>query len=280
MRARKAGFKNSGMTLKIAIAGAAGRMGQALIKAANQDARFHVVGGTERPDGGMVRADIGLLSGLPALGISAAETAHAAAAEAEVWIDFTTPGATVAALEALAGTPVRAAIVGTTGLSADEEAHIASAAKNLALVRSGNFSLGVNLLAEFVRQAGQRLGEEWDIEISESHHRRKVDAPSGTALLLGEAAAAGRGAQLEKLRLGPHEGVTGPRKHGGIGFSVRRGGAIVGEHSVAFLSEREALTFSHEAFDRSLFADGALAAALWAADKPAGLYSMRDVLGF
>ncbi len=266
------------MTLSIAIAGAAGRMGQALVRAASDDARFQIVGVTERPGASALGVDVGILSGLPAAGISAVEEVHAAAASADVWLDFTTPSATLLALEGLRETSVRAAIIGTTGLSAAQEDQIAEAGKRIAIVRSGNFSLGVNLLAALVRQAATRLGPDWDIEISETHHRRKIDAPSGTALMLGEAAAEGRNVSLAASRLPPHDGVMAARSAGGIGFSVRRGGGVVGDHEVSFLAERERVTLSHQALDRALFADGALAAALWAADKPAGLYSMSDVL--
>lgn len=267
------------MTTSIAIAGAAGRMGKALVRAASEDSRFTIVGVTERPGASALGVDVGILSGLPASGISAVEEVHAAAANADIWIDFTTPPATLLALEGLRETSVRAAIVGTTGLSAEQEGQVAAAGKRIAIVRSKNFSLGVNLLAALVRQAAQRLGPEWDIEISETHHRRKVDAPSGTALMLGEVAADGRKVPLATNRLPPHDGVTTARAAGGIGFSVRRGGGVIGEHEVSFLAERECITLSHQALDRALFADGALAAALWAADKPAGLYSMSDVLG-
>lgn len=258
------------MTLSIAIAGVAGRMGQALIRAAADDPRFRISGGTTRAR--LVDAEI-------APGALASSDVAAAASGADVWIDFTTPAATVAALAALPRTRVRAAIVGTTGLSAADEAAISETAKRIAVVRSGNFSLGVNLLAALVRQAAAKLGPGWDIEISEAHHHGKVDAPSGTALMLGEAAAQARGMSLSQVRLPPHNGVTGPRREGGIGFSVTRAGGIIGEHHVRFASEREVLTLSHEALDRTLFADGALAAALWAADRPPGLYTMADVLG-
>jgi 4-hydroxy-tetrahydrodipicolinate reductase len=267
------------MTLSIAIAGAGGRMGRALVRAASHDARFLVVGGTEKSDGQFLGIDLGALAGVAPLMMNTSEAANLAADKAEVWIDFTAPDASVAALDALAGTPVRAAVIGTTGLSPEQEAQIAQHAKRIAIVRSGNFSLGVTLLAALVEHAAQRLGADWDIEIAEAHHRRKADAPSGTALLLGEAAARGRNASLERIRLKPHDGVTGERKHGGIGFSAIRGGGIVGEHDVRFIAEREILTLSHQALDRAVFADGALAAALWVADKPPGLYSMRDVLG-
>jgi 4-hydroxy-tetrahydrodipicolinate reductase len=254
------------MTLRIAIAGAAGRMGRTLLNAAGADERFQLVGAT-------VRA-----TPAPA-GVSAMTAPEAAAANADVWIDFTAPNATLDALNALGATPVRAAIIGATGFAPEHNQQIVAHATRIAIVRSNNFSLGVTLLAALVEQAAQKLGTEWDIEISEAHHRRKVDAPSGTALLLGEAAAKGRGKTLDELRLPSHEAVLGPRKLGGIAFSVTRAGGIVGEHDVRFAAEHEILTLSHEALDRGVFADGALAAALWAANKPPGLYSMRDVLG-
>ncbi|GAM97246.1 4-hydroxy-tetrahydrodipicolinate reductase [alpha proteobacterium U9-1i] len=261
------------MTLSIAIAGAAGHMGRALISAALQRG-IRISGGTERAGSPVLGVDLATLAGHAAIG--AVVTTDAAAIPADVWIDFTTPAATLAAL---AATPARAAIIGTTGLSESDEARIRAAAKVKAIVRSGNFSLGVNLLAALVEQAAAKLGPEWDIEIVEAHHRRKIDAPSGTALMLGDAAAAGRKVALKDKRLAPRDGVSGARPEGGIGFAVIRGGGIVGEHDVRFASEREVLTLSHQALDRSLFADGALAAAIWAADKPPGLYSMRDVLG-
>jgi 4-hydroxy-tetrahydrodipicolinate reductase len=256
------------MTLSVAIAGAAGRMGRALTAAATADARFQVVGGTERGDA---------LKAASAFAISA--DAATAAADADVWIDFTAPDASISALNALSGTKVRAAIIGTTGLTSAQDQQIATHATRIAIVRSNNFSLGVTLLGALVREAAAKLGPEWDIEIHEAHHRRKVDAPSGTALLLGEAAAQGRSKPLDDLRLEPHQNAQGARRAGGIGFSVTRAGGIVGEHDVRFVSEHEVLTLSHQALDRAVFADGALAAALWAADKKPGLYSMRDVLG-
>jgi 4-hydroxy-tetrahydrodipicolinate reductase len=267
------------MSLSIAIAGAAGRMGRALVGAAAGNAKFRIVGGTERAGAAALGGDVGALAGFAPLGAALTADVRAASAAAEAWIDFTTPAATLAALDAL-GAEVRAAIIGTTGFDAAGEERIAAAAARLAIVRSGNFSLGVNLLAALTRQAAARLGADWDVEISETHHRRKVDAPSGTALMLGEAAAEGRGVSLRDVRLAPHDGLTGVRPEGGIGFAVQRAGGIVGEHDVLFASEREAVRLSHQAFDRAVFADGALAAALWAADKAPGLYSMQDVLGF
>jgi 4-hydroxy-tetrahydrodipicolinate reductase len=266
------------MSLKLAIAGAAGRMGQSLIRAAVQHRDLEVVGGTERP-GASIGQDLGLIAGLAPLGPLAATDPKEAASGADVWLDFTAPVATVAALQALEDAGVRAAILGTTGLDDDQEAAISRAASRLAIVRSGNFSMGVNLLAALVEQAAARLGAGWDIEIFEAHHRRKIDAPSGTALLLGEAAARGRGVPLKDVRLAAREGITGPRKDGAIGFASVRGGGLVGDHHALFAAERETVTLSHSALDRSVFADGAIEAARWAADKPPGLYSMRDVLG-
>jgi 4-hydroxy-tetrahydrodipicolinate reductase len=254
------------MTISIAIAGAAGRMGQALIASAAQDARFRLAGATERSGSAAIGTEIS--------GARASDDAAAATTGVDVWIDFTTPEATLAALQICRAA---GAIIGTTGFSASQEAAIGEAAKRLAIVKSGNFSLGVNLLAALVEQAAARLGAGWDIEIAEAHHRRKVDAPSGTALMLGEAAARGRGTTLNDTRLPDNR--AGARIGGGIGFSVTRAGGIIGEHDVRIASDREVLTLSHSALDRSLFADGALAAAVWVKDKPPGLYSMRDVLG-
>jgi 4-hydroxy-tetrahydrodipicolinate reductase len=254
--------------LDIAIAGADGRMGRALTAAAAAS-QCRIVGATERPGSPALGASVGA-------GVITADIT-AAGRPATAWIDFTSPAATLASLAALNGP--RAAVLGATGWTAEQEAALAPLAARFAIVKSGNFSLGVNLLAALVRQAAARLGADWDIEILEAHHRAKIDAPSGTALLLGEAAAAGRGAPLSDLRLPPHDGVTGPRPAGKIGFASLRGGGVIGDHSVLFASAMETITLSHHAADRALFAVGALAAAHWAADKPPGLYAMADVLG-
>ena len=243
-------------------------MGQALARSAGEG--FAIVGGSERAGAHGLGEDRG--------GWALSDSAAKAAASADVWIDFTTPDASLQALEQLKLTKVKAAIVGTTGLSAAQEQQIAEHAKRIAIVRDRNFSLGVNLMIGLVEQVAARLGEDWDIEISEGHHRRKVDAPSGTALMIGEAAAKGRGAKLGDLRVPPHDGMTGPRKAGSIGFSVVRAGGIIGDHEAAFASDEETLSISHRALDRAIFAKGALAAAKWAAGQKPGLYSMRDVL--
>ena len=202
-----------------------------------------------------------------------------ALALADMVIDFSTPAASVElARAAVAGGP--ALVIGSTGMSEAEAAAVDEAASRVPVIRSGNFSLGVNLLLGLVRQAAAALpASEWDVEVHEAHHRRKVDAPSGTALMLGQAAAAGRNASLSDLRLPPHDGITGHRTPGGIGFSVMRAGGIVGEHSVVLAAADEIVTLSHSAHDRRLFARGALAAALWLHGRPPGLYGMDQVLG-
>ncbi len=199
----------------------------------------------------------------------------------DVVIDFSTADASVALAAACALTGGPALVIGSTGFSPEQDAALATAADRIAIVRSGNFSLGVNILIGLVEHAALRLdARDWDIEISEAHHRRKIDAPSGTALMLGEAAANGRGRDLGDLRSPPHDGVGKARETGRIGFSSIRAGGIVGEHTVLFASEDEVLTLSHSAIDRSLFAKGAVAAAAWVRARRPGLYDMQDVLGF
>jgi 4-hydroxy-tetrahydrodipicolinate reductase len=208
-------------------------------------------------------------------------TREAAMQSCDVIVDFTSGAASaeLATLAARHGGP--ALVIGSTGFDAEQEAAIAAASARVAIVKSGNFSLGVNVLLGVVAQAARALpASAYDIEILEAHHRRKVDAPSGTALMLGAAAAGGRGQTLAALRTPAREGVTGPRAQGSIGFAATRGGGIVGEHSVIFAAEDEILTLSHSARDRGLFARGAVEAAVWLVDRPAGLYDMQDVLGF
>ena len=199
----------------------------------------------------------------------------------DVVIDFSTAEASVALARTCAERGGPALVIGSTGFSPEQEAILQAAAETVAIVRSGNFSLGVNILIGLVEQAAHRLdAQDWDIEIAEAHHRRKIDAPSGTALMLGEAAAAGRGHDLEALRSTPYDGISEERRSGTIGFSSIRAGGIVGEHTVLFASDDEVLTLSHSAIDRSLFAKGAVAAAAWVRTRRPGLYDMQDVLGF
>ncbi|HTI44883.1 MAG TPA: 4-hydroxy-tetrahydrodipicolinate reductase [Candidatus Nitrosotalea sp.] len=263
--------------IKIGIAGALGRMGQALTAFSIGRDDVVLAALCHRP------ASEGTKINLPGQQSDVLVSMAEALAQAEVMLDFTAPEATVALVEAsVAMAKKPALVIGTTGLSATQQAAIAGAARYLTIVQSGNFSLGVNMLMGLVEQAARRLAaDDWDIEILEAHHRRKVDAPSGTALMLGEAAAAGRGVDLAAVTERGRDGITGPRKEGAIGFSALRGGGIIGEHSVIFAAEDETLTLSHAAHDRALFCRGAIAAACWAARcaKP-GLYSMMDVLGF
>lgn len=249
--------------IRIAVAGALGRMGQAVEKVVRADPALALVARFDRPgaDG----------DGL----VSAAEALDAA----QVVIDFTTPAASVALAAQAAGKPV-ALVIGATGATDEQRAAIAAAAAHNPIVFAGNYSLGVNLLMGLVAQAARALPADlFDIEVFEAHHRHKVDAPSGTAFMLGEAAAKGRGVELSQVERRARDGITGARPVGEIGFSVVRGGGIVGEHSVIFAGEEEILTLSHSGRDRGLFARGAVAAARWVAGRPPGLYDMQDVLG-
>ena len=252
------------LPLRIAIAGALGRMGRKMAEAVEADARLNLVARFHRPGSageGLVRRDEAL-------------------ALADVVIDFTTPSASVELAKACAARGGLALVIGSTGFDAAELDAIAEASKTIAIVRSGSYSLGLNLLTGLVEQAARASGAgDCDIEILEAHHRMKVDAPSGTALMLGEAAARGRGVTLGDVAKRGRDGITGRRPPGEIGFAVLRGGSIVGEHSVSFFVDGEVLTLSHAADDRSMFARGAIAAALWVAGQPPGQYDMRSVLG-
>lgn len=264
--------------MNIAVAGVAGRMGRQLVKAAI-DSGHAISGGSEAPGSTALGQDIGVLAGLRDIGASAHAGIGEAAKGAVVWIDFTVPRATLTALSALPRLGVKAAVIGTTGFSAEEEKQIADAAANIAIVKAGNFSLGVNLMEALVRQAAERLGEDWDIEVLETHHRRKVDAPSGTALMLAQAAADGRGKPLSELKTAPYDGPDAKREAGKIGFAVRRSGGVIGDHEVTFASDLEIVSLQHTALDRAVFAHGAIKAAEWAARQAPGLYDMSDVIG-
>ncbi|MHB8528309.1 MAG: 4-hydroxy-tetrahydrodipicolinate reductase [Caulobacteraceae bacterium] len=254
--------------MRIGVCGALGRMGRAVIELASDRCDLEIAALFDRP--GSEGREVG----------GRALAGRTAAVEAcEVIVDFSVAAASVdlAAEAARRGGP--ALVIGSTGFSPGEISALEAAARQIAIVKSGNFSLGINLLADLVEQAARRLeAEAWDIEIFEAHHRAKRDAPSGTAVGLGEAAARGRGADLAQLRSRPREGASGERAAGEIGFSVIRAGTIVGEHSVVFAGAEEILTLSHSARDRRLFARGALRAALWLAGRPPGLYGMKDVL--
>jgi 4-hydroxy-tetrahydrodipicolinate reductase len=221
---------------------------------------------------------MGLLAGIGEIGVKVGDAPLDLFARIDGVLDFTAPAATVALAELSAQARI-VHVIGTTGLSAADEARLRAAARHARIVKSGNMSLGVNLLSALVRQAAARLGEEFDIEIVEMHHNRKIDAPSGTALLLGRAAAEGRGIDLEQRSVRSRDGHTGARKAGDIGFAALRGGTVVGDHSVIFAGPAERIELVHRAEDRMIFARGALKAALWARGREPGLYSMADVLG-
>jgi 4-hydroxy-tetrahydrodipicolinate reductase len=264
--------------MRLIVAGAGGRMGRTLVKAISDMGGLAVVGATEQPGSPAIGQDMGVLAGLPASGVKVTSDVRPLLAQADGVLDFTIPEATVALAKLTAQAGV-AHVIGTTGLSVEEEAEIAAAARKTVIVKSGNMSLGVNLLAALVKRVAATLDETFDIEILEMHHNKKIDAPSGTALLLGEAAAAGRGVDLPARSARGRDGVTGARKPGDIGFASLRGGTVAGEHSVIFAGPAERIELTHRAEDRMIFARGALKAALWARGKKPGLYSMADVLG-
>lgn len=267
------------MTLRIAIAGAGGRMGAANIRAAASHPHTTLAAAFDRAGSAAIGRDAGLHAGLEPLGVLIGDMIDQALDTVDAVIDFTAPAATVALAQKAAQRGL-VHVIGTTGCTPDDDAAIAEAAEAGArIVKSGNMSLGVNLLAALVKKAAASLGDEFDIEVLEMHHRQKVDAPSGTALLLGEAAAAGRAIALEDHSVRVRDGHTGARVPGTIGFATLRGGSVVGEHSVILAGPSERLILSHAAEDRALFATGALKAALWARAQQPGLYSMADVLG-
>jgi len=265
--------------VRMLVAGAAGKMGRAVIREALSTPGVSIAGGFERTGHEAIGKDLGPLAGLDSLGVVIEEGADNLIRRADALIDFTEPAASLqnARLAADAGAPH---IIGTTGFSAEQEDEIAALSKRAAIVKSGNMSLGVNLLAALVREAAERLGPDYDIEIVEAHHRGKVDAPSGTALMLARAAAEGRRVPLDGNEIRTRDGAVGAREKGAIGYAVIRGGGIIGDHDVMFAGGEEILILTHRAIDRGLFAKGAVAAAKWAIGKPPGLYSMRDVLGF
>lgn len=252
--------------LKIAVAGALGRMGRAVAAAVQADPQLRLAARFDRPG-----------ASDPAVELVDQDVALAAA---DVLIDFSTAAASTALAKTCATRGGPALVIGSTGFDEAQLAALATAAQRIPILRAGNFSLGVNMLMGLVEQAARALPADYDIEVFEAHHRRKIDAPSGTALMLGEAAARGREVELGKVARHGREGITGARPQGEIGFTVMRAGGIIGEHSVVFGSDEEILTLSHSARDRGLFAKGAVTAARWLAGKPPGAYDMQDVLGF
>jgi 4-hydroxy-tetrahydrodipicolinate reductase len=264
--------------MRLIVVGAAGRMGRTLVRIVTETEGVTLAGAIERQGAAEIGADSGVLAGLPPNGIALSDDPLPLFAGADGVLDFPVPAATLAVAELAAQARI-VHVIGTTGLSGDDEAKFRAAARHAVVVKSGNMSLGVNLLASLVRQATRALGADFDIEILEMHHRAKVDAPSGTALLLGEAAAAGRDIDLDGHAVKVRDGHTGARRRGDIGFATLRGGSVTGEHSVILAGDGEVIEFTHKASDRALFARGAVKAALWGRDRKPGLYSMADVLG-
>ena len=263
--------------MRLAVAGASGRMGRTLARIIHETPGVTLGGGLERSGSEFLGRDFGELAGLGILNVPLTDQAPELFTRIDGIIDFTVPAASVE----LAGLSAQARIVhviGTTGLSETQEAAIDAAARHATIVKSGNMSLGVNLLAALVKRAAASLGEDFDIEIAEMHHRAKVDAPSGTALLLGEAAAAGRAISLKERSVRVRDGHTGAREAGDIGFATLRGGSVVGDHMVMFAGDGERIELSHRAESRDIFARGAVKAAIWAKGKKPGRYSMADVL--
>lgn len=262
----------------IVITGASGRMGQMLVKTVAASGKARLVGCVERPGSPWLGRDVGEAMGGPAMGVTVTDDPLEVFARAQAVIDFTAPEATVD-FAALAAQARAVHVIGTTGLEAGHHARIDAAARHAVIVQAGNMSLGVNLLMGLTRKVAAALDADWDVEVIEAHHRMKVDAPSGTALMLGRAAAEGRGVALEDAMVSGRDGITGARERGTIGFSAIRGGDIVGEHDVLFAGEGERIVLRHVATDRGIFARGALRAALWGQGQKPGRYDMTDVLG-
>lgn len=265
--------------MKLVVTGAAGRMGQSLIRAIDAIDGAELFGAIERSGSPAIGQDAGILAGVGETGAVVTDDPLPVFAAADGVLDFSTPKASVE-FSGLAAQARIVHVIGTTGCAIEDDEKIRAAARHAIIVKSGNMSLGVNLLAVLVEQAASALdGNGFDIEILEMHHHHKVDAPSGTALLLGEAAAAGRNISLDQNSVRVRDGYTGAREAGSIGFATLRGGSVVGDHTVFFAGEGERIELTHSAQDRSIFATGAVRAALWASGKKPGLYSMRDVLG-
>lgn len=263
--------------IRIIVAGASGRMGRMLIRAVSEASGAELMGATERPGSGWIGQDAGALAGLPELGVIVTDDL-AACPEADAVIDFTAPQATLAHAAIAAERGMRM-VIGTTGFEPGMLDELERTLAGTPVVMAANYSVGVTLSLELIRRAAAVLGEDYDAEIFEAHHKHKVDAPSGTALAMGRALADGRGVDLDERAVYAREGITGPREAGTIGFSVVRGGNIVGEHKAMFIADEERVEIHHMASDRMVFARGAVRAAAWLAGQGPGWYDMRDVLG-
>ncbi len=265
-------------SMRLIVAGAGGRMGRTLVKAIAETQGATLVGAIDAPGSAAIGRDAGELAGLGANGVKIAADPAPLLAGADGLINFTIPAATVVLADIVAQKGL-VHVIGTTGLSPEEERRIEGAAQRSAIVKAGNFSLGVNLVAALVRRVARTLDQEFDIEIVEMHHNKKIDAPSGTALMFGRAAAEGRNIDLAARSERGRDGHTGARKPGDIGFASLRGGTVVGDHSVIFAGPAERIELAHKAEDRMIFARGAVRAAMWAHGRKPGLYAMADVLG-
>jgi len=264
--------------MKIGIVGCAGRMGRMLLKQVMETEGCEVSGGTERNGSPFEGTDLGVLAGLSPMGIVATTDTQAVFAASDAIIDFTSPAATCAHAK-LAVETQTAMVIGTTGMTPDDVAVVRSCSEKTPIMQAANMSMGVTLLCSLVEQAAAALTDDFDIEIVEMHHKHKVDAPSGTALAIGVAAASGRDVDLDAVSQRVRDGITGERKRGDIGFATLRGGDVVGEHTAMFASEGERIELTHRATDRRIFAAGAVRAAKWLGDKDAGMFNMKDVLG-
>ncbi|HTV34037.1 MAG TPA: 4-hydroxy-tetrahydrodipicolinate reductase [Methylocella sp.] len=264
--------------MRLVVAGSAGRMGRVLVEIIRQTPGAHLTGAIEHPDSIAIGQDAGLLAGCGQMGVTISGDALSVIAGADGLLDFTSPHSTVE-LAALAAQARIVHVIGTTGLQVEHLTKIEAAARHAVIIRSGNMSLGINLLAALARQAARTLGPDYDVEIMEIHHRMKVDAPSGTAILLGAAVAEGRQIPLDQHSIRAREGHTGIRPRGDIGFASLRGGTVIGDHKVIFAGPGERIELTHVAEDRSIFARGAVQAALWGRNQKPGLYSMANVLG-
>jgi 4-hydroxy-tetrahydrodipicolinate reductase len=264
--------------MRLVVVGAAGRMGQALVRAVHHAPGVVLAAAIEREGSPALGQDAGLVAGAGITGVTVTDDPLTAFAQADGVLDFTIPAASVA-FAALAAQARVVHVIGTTGFSDDDFARLKAASRHAIVIQSGNFGLGVNVLAQLVKRAAKALDLDYDIEIVEMHHRMKIDAPSGTALLLGEAAAAGRGIALADHMDKARDGHHGARKPGDVGFASLRGGTVAGEHSVIFAGPGERITLSHSAESRDNFANGAVKAALWGRGRKPGYFSMTDVLG-
>ncbi|OQQ05002.1 4-hydroxy-tetrahydrodipicolinate reductase [Vibrio coralliirubri] len=264
--------------VRIAIAGAAGRMGRNLVKAAHHNSEASVGAGSERPESSLVGVDVGELCGEGRFDVALVDDLSKAIEEFDVIVDFTAPVSTLANIE-LCKRHGKKLIIGTTGFSEEEKQAIDAASKEMAIVMAPNYSVGVNLVFKLLEKAAKVMGDYCDVEIVEAHHRHKVDAPSGTAIGMGEAIAGAMGNELNDVAVWSREGITGERTKDEIGFATIRAGDIIGEHTAMFADIGERVEITHKATDRMTFANGAIKAAVWLNDKPAGFYTMTDVLG-